>query len=49
MHNFDSAFKTVSELVNDFKANERKYLYESEVYKVSDLTEEEIKIVEGNG
>jgi len=26
MHNFDSAFEKVSKLVNDFKANEEKYL-----------------------
>jgi hypothetical protein len=26
MHNFDSAFKKVSELVEDFKQNEKRYL-----------------------
>jgi hypothetical protein len=51
MHNFDSAYKTVSELINDFKENERKYLapayQEEEVYKFTGLIEDEIKILEG--
>jgi len=50
MHNFDSAFKTVSGLVEDFKANEKRYLapeyQEAEVYKLYGLIDEVIKIVE---
>ncbi len=51
MNSFDSAFEKVCKLVEDFKANEQRYLspeyQEAEVYKLYVLTEEEIKKVEG--
>ena len=58
MSSFETAFKSISELVNDFKSNDKNYLerkcesldnqIDKLVYELYGLTEEEIKIVEGS-
>jgi type II restriction/modification system DNA methylase subunit YeeA len=55
---FENALKTVTDLVNDFQARDKNYLsrkcetldkqIDELVYQLYGLTDEEIKIVEGN-